>query len=634
MVMPFRQEGSLADWLRKTDGSRWLTTQNIAFLIHQAASALQYAHDHHIIHRDVKPSNFLIRGRPENPAQPDLLLADFGIAKFSTAISSADTMTRGTPTYMAPEQWEDRPVLATDQYALAIMTYELFTGRPPFQGNYSQLMYQHFHNPPGPLSSINSRISADIDSVVLRALAKQPKDRFPSIASFDLAFQQAVSNINKIHITLTINQTEAINGTSRTITLPDRRIVPVTVPAGAYDGQIIQLEDHGIASNYADLAGALVITIAISPVEETVVSLQDPQTIENTLPEPSTNRNEMPNNHRQGFSSGKIMILALVLLLIAGSTGLFFVNMSRQNVIAQENARATAMANSTAIAGTATSSVQDAATAQAQAQTNATATTQAQATASAITQAEANATATALTQANATSTAQAYASATAQAQARETAVVIAGMTATAEAQASATAGVLQTATSGQIAYQDLLNDATNANTVAETWDHDNKCVFNSDGYHVKEDTNWHVCKESAYNYQNTAVTVNVRILNGQTGGLIFRYSTNVFGESGYLFEIDNAGNYRISLFTHHISETITPLQDWTLSSALSPGSASSNTLQVIARGVTLLFYVNGIFLVQETDAAYSSGDIAFYATKNGPALADVVYSGINVYPIS
>src|SRR5438876_12066335 len=91
MVMPFRQEGSLADWLRKTDGSQWLTTQNVAFLIHQAASALQYAHDHHIIHRDVKPSNFLIRLRPYYPAQPDLLLAYFVITMLSTAVSTAVT---------------------------------------------------------------------------------------------------------------------------------------------------------------------------------------------------------------------------------------------------------------------------------------------------------------------------------------------------------------------------------------------------------------------------------------------------------------------------------------------------------------------------------------------------------------
>jgi serine/threonine protein kinase len=617
MVMPFRQEGSLADWLRKTDGSRWLTIQNVTFLIHQAASALQYAHDHHIIHRDVKPSNFLIRGRPENPAQPDLLLADFGIAKFSTAVSSTETMTRGTPIYMPPEQWQDRPVPATDQYALAAMTYELLTGRPPFQGNHSQLMYQHFHVQPNPLSSINSRVSADIDSVVLRALAKQPKDRFPSIASFDQAFQQAVSNINNIHITLPISPLEAINGTSRTITLPDRRMVTVTVPAGAYDGQIIQLADHGIASSDSNPAGALLITIAISRVEETVVSLLNSTTIENTLPEQSINRNQMPNDHRPGFSSGKIMILALVLLLIAGSIGLFFVNMARQNANAQENATATSLANSTLIASTATSSAQDATTAQAQAQVNATATTQAQASATAMAQAQANATATA--------------------QARETAIVIAGMTATAGAQARATAGVLQTATSGQPGYQDALNDATNADTVAAKWDQDTKCIFAPDGYHEKEDTNWHMCEEATNTYQNVAITVNVRILSGLTGGLLFRVSKDAIGEySGYLFEINSIGQYRIAFFSQHLTVlSFTYLKNWTTSPALQQGSAASNTLQVIARGVTLLFYANGVFLVPpETDSTYSSGDIAFYATSDGQTTADVVYSNINVYPIS
>ena len=617
MVMPFRQEGSLADWLRKTDGSRWLTIQNVAFLIHQAASALQYAHDHHIIHRDVKPSNFLIRGRPENPAQPDLLLADFGIAKFSTAVSSTETMTRGTPIYMPPEQWQDRPVPATDQYALAAMTYELLTGRPPFQGNHSQLMYQHFHVQPNPLSSINSRVSADIDSVVLRALAKQPKDRFPSIASFDQAFQQAVSNINNIHITLPISPLEAINGTSRTITLPDRRMVTVTVPAGAYDGQIIQLADHGIASSYSNPAGALLITIAISRVEETVVSLLNSTTIENTLPEQSINRNQMPNDHRPGFSSGKIMILALVLLLIAGSIGLFFVNMARQNANAQENATATSLANSTLIASTATSSAQDATTAQAQAQVNATATTQAQASATAMAQAQANATATA--------------------QARETAIVIAGMTATAGAQARATAGVLQTATSGQPGYQDALNDATNADTVAAKWDQDTKCIFAPDGYHEKEDTNWHMCEEATNTYQNVAITVNVRILSGLTGGLLFRVGKDAIGEySGYLFEINSIGQYRIAFFSQHLTVlSFTYLKNWTTSPALQQGSAASNTLQVIARGVTLLFYANGVFLVPpETDSTYSSGDIAFYATSDGQTTADVVYSNLNVYPIS
>jgi serine/threonine protein kinase len=621
MVMPFRQEGSLADWLRRPGISQRLSPQDVAFLIHQAASALQYAHDHNIIHRDVKPSNFLIRSRPENPTRPDLLLADFGIAKFSTVLSSAETMPRGTPTYMPPEQWEDHPVLATDQYALAAMTYELLAGRTPFQGNHGQLMYQHFHTQPSPLGSINPRLSNDIDAVVLRALAKNPKNRFPSIASFDQAFQQAVRNINNIHITLPINELEAINGISRTITLPDGRPVTVAVPAGAYDGQIIQLEGQGKPSNYSELAGALIIKIAIARVQATVASLLNSNATETTLPELDMRNNEMPVHHRRGFSKGMLMLLAFTLLLIAGSVGLFFVIMAGQNANAQPGTTATAQANLTATSDSATANAQM------------TGTALANATATAI-----NATATAQAPINATATAI---SATATATAQETATAIAGMTATAVAQASATAGVLPTATSGKPIYQDTLNNANNANTVAENWDQNsNNCYFASDGYHVTEGSNLvgrnlQGCRESAFTYQNVAITVDMQILSGQTGGLFFRIGTNIVTEYyGYLFEIDSAGKYRISVSGNYSRDSITPLKDWTFSTALQQGYTASNTLQVITQGSDLMFYANGVFLVQLTDTTYTSGVVAFLATSNGTVTADVVYSNLKVFQMS
>jgi serine/threonine protein kinase len=624
MVMPFRQEGSLTDWLRKTDGFRWLSVQNVAFLIHEAASALQYAHDHQIIHRDVKPSNFLIRGRPESPSQPDLLLADFGIAKFSTTVSSTETMTRGTPIYMAPEQWQDHPVPATDQYALAVMTYELLTGHPPFQGNHSQLMYQHFHLQPSPLSSTNSRVSPDIDLVVLRALAKQPKDRFPSIATFDQALQQAVSNIKKTRVTLNINQMEAINGTTRTITLPDRRMITVTVPPGAYDGQIIQLDDRGAASSDSDLVGGLIITITVARVEKTVVALQNSKTIENTLPA-NMGLNQMPNNNHRSFSTAKMVLFAIVFILIAGSVALFFVN-RRGDTQAQSLATATAFANSTFDASTATSKAQNTAIDQA----NATATTQAQIGA------------TATDQANATATAQAQAVATVTAQAQETASVLAGLTATAVAHATATAGVLPTALSvGSIYYQDHMTDATSANTVAESWDQNTNCVFAQDGYNVEEASNWHICAESAYTYPDMTITVNVQIVNGLTGGLLFRASPASSGHdqySGYLFQINTAGQYQISRISPSLGSignpVITPLQNWTNSPALKTGNSAVNNLAVIANGVTLLFYINGTFIGQEVDSNYTSGEIAFYATSDGTTVADVAYKDISVLPIS
>ena len=194
MVMPLRMEGTLNDWLQARSSTDLLSALDVAYLIQQAADALQHAHDLHIIHQDIKPSNFLIRTRPENFNRPDLLLADFGISKITSATATASQTVRGTPTYMAPEQWDGKPVPASDQYALAVMAYLLLTGRPPFQGGPGQIMFQHFSTAPQPPSYYNPRLTPAVDAVILRALAKRPEERYPSISAFAQALQQAAQN--------------------------------------------------------------------------------------------------------------------------------------------------------------------------------------------------------------------------------------------------------------------------------------------------------------------------------------------------------------------------------------------------------------------------------------------------------
>jgi eukaryotic-like serine/threonine-protein kinase len=276
MVMPFCAEGSLAGWLRQ--GGSMLSLQDIAYLVEQAAEALQHAHDHQVMHLDVKSSNFLLRSNKKHPNRPILLLADFGIARSSVTVASSSRTIRGTPTSMAPEQWSSSPVPATDQYALAVMAYELLVGRPPFVGSMEQVMYQHFSAQPPSPSTFNPQLPAAIDSVILRALAKKPEDRFPSIAAFASAFEQAVqvspaglvvgpqqSSASDIRATLAISQAEAQSGTSRIITLPGGQHVSVTIPAGVSDGHVIRLHDHGESSSPA---GVLILTIAIKRPEE------------------------------------------------------------------------------------------------------------------------------------------------------------------------------------------------------------------------------------------------------------------------------------------------------------------------------------------------------------------------------
>ncbi len=210
LVMPFRPEGSLSDWLRRRETKELLSPQDVAYIISQATDALQHAHDHHVIHQDVKPSNFLVRNRKDAPNHPDLLLSDFGIAYLSSVTSSVSQSVRGTPSYMAPEQWEGEPVPATDQYALAVMAYELLTGKLPFQGGPSNMMYQHIHVQPKPPSEINPALPTDIDAVVTRALAKHPQERFASMEAFGNAFQQAVKEQAQIEVGSLPDQVEIV----------------------------------------------------------------------------------------------------------------------------------------------------------------------------------------------------------------------------------------------------------------------------------------------------------------------------------------------------------------------------------------------------------------------------------------
>ncbi len=231
MVMPFCQEGTLAAWMQQHRTTALPSLQDVGFIIQQAAGALQYAHNHQIVHQDVKPSNFLIRSSEDAPGRPDLLLADFGVAKSIGTSASVSQAVRGTATYMAPEQWEGRPVPATDQYALAILAYDLLTGHPPFQGGLGQVMYQHLQLTPQPPSKLNPRLPIDVDTVLLHALAKKPEERFASISAFARAFQQALPVDSSIptkantlpepdssatRATLAISEAEALAPSSRT----------------------------------------------------------------------------------------------------------------------------------------------------------------------------------------------------------------------------------------------------------------------------------------------------------------------------------------------------------------------------------------------------------------------------------
>src|SRR6266516_2130811 len=272
MVMPYCEEKLLTDWMY-AHGNTVLSAQEVGHILRQAAEALQYAHNQGIIHLDVKPSNLLVRYHSNDVGGLNLQLTDFGVAKFSATTGMSQTV-RGSLEYMAPEYWEGHPVFATDQYALTVMVYKLLTGQPPFKGSgFEQFWHQHRYSSPPPPSTINHNISPAIDAVMVRALAKEPGARYPSIQAFADAYQQAIQpQLDKteyipIYQTLMLSPEEASRGTTRTITLPSGEQLPVTVSPGAYQGQVIHIRRQN--------APSVLITIQI-PIVQTPQSSPKP----------------------------------------------------------------------------------------------------------------------------------------------------------------------------------------------------------------------------------------------------------------------------------------------------------------------------------------------------------------------
>lgn len=201
IVMPYLSDGSLANFLT---ADTLLPVEDVVAYLEQAASALDYAHQHGIVHRDVKPSNLLLH--------PDgrLMLGDFGIARplnmaelpFTPTTFEGGDLTvsgaaMGTPEYMAPEQVRgDTVSAATDTYALGVVAYTMLAGRPPFEGHdINQILASHLTETPPPLRSLRRGISRDVEDAIAWAMAKDPSHRPGSTGAFARALTAASTGI-------------------------------------------------------------------------------------------------------------------------------------------------------------------------------------------------------------------------------------------------------------------------------------------------------------------------------------------------------------------------------------------------------------------------------------------------------
>ena len=188
LVLDYAPHGSLRQkhWERQT-----LPLPLIVDYVTQVASALQYAHDQKLIHRDVKPENMLI------DEQEKIVLSDFGIATIAHATSSMSTQaSMGTLVYMAPEQIQGKARPASDQYALAVTVYSWLAGAFPFQGSSTEIIAQHLGGVVPSFHEQGVQVAPEVEQVVLTALAKDPGARFGSVQAFANALAQACGEMS------------------------------------------------------------------------------------------------------------------------------------------------------------------------------------------------------------------------------------------------------------------------------------------------------------------------------------------------------------------------------------------------------------------------------------------------------
>lgn len=186
-TMPYYAEGSLATWLGKFQ-ERTFAPSEVVRVIWQIAEALQFLHERGILYQNFKQNNVLIVNETESMGDLHVVLTDLPFVQDVINLPKTIESYR----YFAPEQWEGESFTSSDQYGLAILAYELLTGRAPFMGN-SDAVMRRMHltmKAPAP-SSINRRVYPFVDKVILRALEKRPEERFESVRAFATALERA-----------------------------------------------------------------------------------------------------------------------------------------------------------------------------------------------------------------------------------------------------------------------------------------------------------------------------------------------------------------------------------------------------------------------------------------------------------
>lgn len=180
VVMEFLDGESLQSLIDRSD----LSLDAIVMIGSQIAAAMAAAHTAGIIHCDIKPANIYVMYEPGLAGWPKIKVVDYGVARHVAEAPLPDGEIAGTPSFMAPEQWQGEPHPKSDVYALGCLLFELVTGEPLFSGTLPKLMLQHCEQLPDRPSARRAGVPAELERLIVRALAKDPAMR-PTMAELE-----------------------------------------------------------------------------------------------------------------------------------------------------------------------------------------------------------------------------------------------------------------------------------------------------------------------------------------------------------------------------------------------------------------------------------------------------------------
>ena len=579
LVMPYIDHESLGERLERGP----LTLEDAGEMLSQIASGLQYAHEHGIVHRDIKPSNILLRD------DHHAYLADFGLAK---AVDGTGNVTQtgvllGTPEFMAPELADGPASKSSDIYALGILLYQIVTGQLPFTGDTALTVYlKQMHEQPIPPSRLNPAIPREVEQVILRALDKDPRRRFQTPNDLTQAYLQALNSPGTAPSWTPTPLAKVV--LSDSVELPPL----YDMTSETYDKSVqMRGSSHAVEKPYFNdvkVPHAEMAFVTAPPVvqEEKLVlpgsslyaGVDAPSSAEQTVIQqpikPATPVYRRRHARSAVLGSADPGRDGFVITSFMGFSFLLVI-MSVILFAVFTYSRATHVVNtSTAAARLIKAS-----------------------------------------QIPRISVTQISGSPTPK---------VSVTTQTSDQEAVATTSAISSSSP-------LLIDNLSANN--NSWYENTACVFMNGTYHViVRQANLLVpCESTSLSYDNAAFQVDVSLLSGNDAGLIFRANDQQY----YDFEITSQGEF---FFRRHDANastgTYTYLIQDTRSNAIALGN-QKNTLLVIANGSDFKLFINNVFVGEQQDNTYTSGQVGFViGTLSSETSGEASFAHFKVYMVS